>query len=238
VSEHERTSRSTDVLDVALTDADLERAFGRTMDRGRHLVRRRNQRRTALGVLGAAVLLAGGFGVISSLSDDTPVVVTPAGNGGKESGPTTSTTNASPGPTSTVQDAPMGFVRSETGIEGILRIDNTTPPMGGDGQAVTTTILEDGTEVGIDSAASATRGVPVTGAQRTGDHSVVVSFECDPAAGYLDHVIYRLQGSTLQVQIALEGVTDIGCTGDRGVELFFPDEVVPADVRAEATIFE
>ena len=82
MSEHEHITRSVDGLDLDLTETDLARALATSLDRGHRLVRRRNQRRAAVGGLGAVALLAGGFGVISSLSDSgTDVSVTPAVEG-------------------------------------------------------------------------------------------------------------------------------------------------------------
>lgn len=223
-----------------LTAADLDRALATSRARGAVLVRRRHRRVVMLGTVAAGVLLLGGFGMLRTLADDNGgVVVDPAGRGdGKVLAPATSTTTTSSVPTTTVPEAPMGFERRELGA-GVVRIDNTTPPLDALGQVVTTTTAPIDADVAIAPARSETRDVAITGSERTGDHSLWVSFECDPLSGYLDHVVYRRAGSVVTVEVTLTGVTTgLDCSGGRGIELFFPGEALPADVSAVGGHFD
>ena len=236
--DHETTTRPGPVVD--LSHAELERALGRSVARGRQLVARRARRRAAAGLVGAAALLVGGFGIIESLSDDTPVVVPPAGRtGGPESGPTASTTNGSSVPATTeavVPGAPAGFTRTDVG-DGLVRIDNDTSIEDLRTPTSPSTMVGGGV-VDIGTAATEVPAAEITGAVRVGDHELRVTYECDPTATHVGSVIYRLDGSVVRVQVRLEGVTSVPCSDESAVELYFPDESLPVDVRAETARFD
>lgn len=207
------------------TAAELDRALARSLGRGRRLVRRRQQRRAAAGVLGVAVLMGGGFGVLRSLSEDRPSSTTPAGQpGATSSGSTASTTNAPSAPTTTWPSA-AGWPTSVT-EGGVVSVTNPEPV-----RDVTVTAPGG---VALGGGVITTRGVEaVFEARRLDDGRVLVRFVCQRGADdHVDVVRLRRTGSAVQVDGEVTGVPgDAPCTGAVGASLAVtvPGGPLPAD---------
>lgn len=233
MSEHGTTSRPID--DLGLTSADLERALATTRSRGGRLLRRRQQRRAAFSALGVVALLAGGFGVLNSLSDDAAdVVVTPAGPSGAAGDtpltPAASTTTSPPVSTTLVEPgAPAGFTRSDL-ADGVVLLQNGTPP------ASTTTTAPGGVAIG--TAAAVDRRAAVTGFTVEAPRRMSIELACEGAANHLDRVLYRLADDVVTVQaVMVHDAAEAPCADPVGVDLTFSADL-PAGVRVEAGLLE
>lgn len=232
MSEHESTSRQDD--DVNLTEADLARALATSLDRGHRLVRRRNQRRAALGGVGAVALLASGFGVINSLSDDgTTVSVTPAVEGTSVERTTTTVPATSiPVETTTVATTivpdttvPGSVLAPAASTTTTPPVPTSTPRIPDDPPGFTRTDLANGQTVlvntnplppnpttsaaipGVDvggAGASVTRADAVRSARFLSPYVLRVELECDPLTE-IGTIRYRRIGTEVTVQASSDG---------------------------------
>ncbi len=263
MSEHEHITRSVDDLDLDLdlTETDLARALATSLDRGHRLVRRRNQRRAAVGGLGAVALLAGGFGVISSLSDGgTDVSVTPAVEGTVVKRTTTSSTV----PATTIPAVPATVettIVPDTAVSGSVLAPaastTTSPPvptsavppapigftrseLAGGVVLITRDVPPassgggpgGGVDVGDTAAVSRAADIPTF--RRLSSSSLMVEVACEGAANSVDRVYYRRSGDVVTVQaVMVHGALEPPCTDGNAqmVELTFPARDLPATVQ-------
>lgn len=223
MSEHERTSRPT--IDLGLTEADVDRALATTMERSGRLLRRRTRRRAAFSGLGVVVLLAGGFGVLNSLSEDdgAAVVVGPAGQPGDTVlAPATTTTTSSPVPT-----IPPGY-ESGASPEGVNFVLYTGP----DDQ--TTSTAPD--NVAIAGGVSDTRLATVHAAAVLPGNVIRVEFDCIfNAADRVESARYFLRGDVVHLDATLS-VGRAGAACVEGVGATFELPYASGDLPAEVTV--
>lgn len=221
----------SDLDELGLTDADLDRALATTLDRGNRLVRRRNRRTGLVGGLGIVVLLLGGFGVLRTLSDDDRgVVVEPAGGGNQELAPTASTTTTPS--VSTTTPSPLGFSRVESG--GVLLFTNTTPEPN--------TARDVGGGVSIGGGIVQVRSADLVAASVIDPERVALTFRCERSGDdRLEALRVRVDGSRLVVQgtiIGISGGTE--CTAGSGtrIEVTLPGAGLSADTEISTDVLE
>ncbi len=225
MSENEPMNRPDDTLSVA----DVERALVRARSRGQHLLRRRSQRRAALGGLAIAALLAGGFGVLQSIDDGASVVVTPAGSGGDTVlAPAASTTTSPPVPTIvTTTTAPLDF--TTVGTIHVASAPSSYPGGPADPRP-TTSVWSGAPEIG---EAAVLERAEVVAMAVVSPSALRATFACVGTADRLTLARYFLMDGVVHIDAFIQSVPSAtGCSGDGvTVELPFPEGNLPAEVR-------
>lgn len=222
--------------DDALSAADVDRAFGTAVIRGRSLVRRRHRVGLALGGVGIVAVLVGSFGLVRALGDDEPGVEVGVGVPGIAAEPNTepnAETTTSPPTTAAPSELPLapdGYLATAL-PDGSVALQNAGPPI-----EAPTVSFPDGVEIGGGLATE--RAVAVASGEVVSPQVMRVRFVCLRGNDRIDTVRYRLDSSTVTVDAAITGggAAAPGCGPDDGatIELRFPAGDLPADAVAVA----
>lgn len=230
---HTHAPQTAPAPDDVLSAADVDRAFGTAVARGRHLVRRRRRVGAALAGVGVVAVAVGAVGLVAALRDDSTV--------GIEIGVASPGAAEPDAPTATEPDAadelplaPDGYLATEL-PDGSVALQNTAPPVD-----APTISFPDGVEIGGGLATA--RVVPIAASEVVGPQELRVRFECLSGNDRIDTLRYRLDGTAVTVDATITGGggNAPGCTADGGatVVLRFPAGDLPADAVAVASPLE